>query len=161
MESLRVSLVRAELGDAHEIHEMQLTAFKPLLDKYQDFDINPGAEPIEKVLERLRQPFTHFYLIKLEGASIGAIRIVLKEDGERCRISPIFILPEYQNKGFAQQVFKEIEKIYAPKHGWELDTILEEAGNCHLYEKMGYSKTGKAEKIHDKMTIVFYQKPGN
>jgi len=39
-----------------------------------------------------------------------------------------------------------------------LDTILEEAGNCHLYEKIGYMKTGKTEVINEKMTLVFYEK---
>lgn len=41
---------------------------------------------------------------------------------------------------------------------WQLDTILEEKGNCHLYEKFGYRKTGKFEKISDIETIVFYEK---
>jgi hypothetical protein len=39
-----------------------------------------------------------------------------------------------------------------------LDTILQEAGNCYLYEKLGYKKTGKTEKINDKMDIVYYEK---
>ncbi len=33
-----------------------------------------------------------------------------------------------------------------------------EAGNCYLYEKMGYQKTEKIEKINDRMTLVFYRK---
>ena len=32
---------------------------------------------------------------------------------------------------------------------WELDTILQETGNCYLYEKMGYYQTGKTEKVID------------
>ena len=51
----------------------------------------------------------------------------------------------------------EAEKIHGDT-GWELDTILQEAGNCHLYEKMGYRQTGKTTVINDKMTLVFYQK---
>jgi hypothetical protein len=31
--------------------------------------------------------------------------------------------------------------------GWILNTILQESGNCHLYEKIGYRKTGEMEKI--------------
>ena len=41
---------------------------------------------------------------------------------------------------------------------WELDTILQEKGNCYLYEKMGYRQTGKTEVVNDKMTLVFYKK---
>lgn len=155
-----IALKRAALADAEEIHRMQVEAFNPLLDRYHDFELSPAAEPVERVQERLRQPFTHFYIVVLGGRPIGAVRIVLVDDGERCRISPIFILPGYQNRGYAQRVFKEIEKLYSPRQGWELDTILEEAGNCHLYEKMGYTRTGKAELIHEGMHIVRYEKPG-
>lgn len=45
--------------------------------------------------------------------------------------------------------------------GWELDTILEEEANCYLYEKMGYYKTGKVEKVNDKLTLVYYKKGKN
>jgi hypothetical protein len=67
-------------------------------------------------------------------------------------------LPEYQNKKIAQNVFKIIEEKYKPKNGWVLDTILQEQGNCHLYEKRGYRKTGKVEKINERMDIVYYEK---
>ena len=155
---MNIILKRANINDAIEIHKMQIASFKSLLEKYQDFDISPGAEPIDKIIERLNQNITHYYIIKMNNESVGAIRIVMKENGKRCRISPIFILPQYQNKGIAQNVFKKIEEIYKPDNGWELDTILEEKGNCHLYEKIGYRKTGKTDKINDKMTIIFYEK---
>ena len=28
-----------------------------------------------------------------------------------------------------------LERIYSESNEWELDTILQEQGNCHLYEK--------------------------
>ena len=37
-------------------------------------------------------------------------------------------------------------------------SILQEKGNCYLYEKMGYHRTGKIEKINEQMDIVFYEK---
>jgi GNAT superfamily N-acetyltransferase len=80
------------------------------------------------------------------------------EDGLTCRIAPVFILPEYQNGGIAQKVFKMVEEKYKPEKGWILDTILQEKGNCYLYEKMGYEKTGKMERIHENMDIVYYEK---
>jgi hypothetical protein len=67
-------------------------------------------------------------------------------------------LPEYQNKGIAQKVFEIIEEKYKPENGWCLDAILQETGNCYLYEKMGYNRTGKIEKINDRMGIVYYEK---
>ena len=35
---------------------------------------------------------------------------------------------------------------------------MEEAGNCHLYEKPGYKKTGKTQTINEKMILVFFEK---
>ncbi|WP_372633737.1 GNAT family N-acetyltransferase [Cohnella sp.] len=70
----------------------------------------------------------------------------------------MFILPEYQGRGIAQQVFAIIEQLYSEASAWELDTIEQERGNCYLYEKLGYKRTGKTEVINDKMTIVFYEK---
>ncbi len=59
--------------------------------------------------------------------------------------------------GLAQQAIKELERIYGPDN-WSLDTILQEKGNCHLHEKMGYQRTGNPEKINEQMDIVFYEK---
>ena len=49
-----------------------------------------------------------------------------------------------------------LEKANGEK--WELDTILQEKKLCYLYEKMGYQKTGKTEKIKDGMDLVYYAK---
>ncbi|WP_051207905.1 GNAT family N-acetyltransferase [Butyrivibrio sp. AE3006] len=87
----------------------------------------------------------------------GVVRVIDKADGSRKRISPIWIMKEYRNMGLAQQAFLEIERIYGADN-WCLDTILQEKGNCHLYEKMGYHRTGKIEKINEQMDIVFYEK---
>jgi GNAT superfamily N-acetyltransferase len=155
---MNINLVKATPENAQEIHQMQIKSFKNLLDKYKDYDISPGNENIEKVLARINQETTDYYLIKMENISVGAIRIIKLENGLKCRISPIFILPEYQNKGIAQKVFKIIEEKYKPEKGWVLDTILQEEGNCYLYEKIGYKRTGKIEKINERMDIVYYEK---
>ncbi len=55
LEKCNLRLVRAGVEDAAELHAMQVKAFQKLLDKYQDFDTNPGAESVEKVEARLRQ----------------------------------------------------------------------------------------------------------
>ncbi len=61
------------------------------------------------------------------------------------------------NKGLAQKAFEEVEKIHGHDN-WKLDTILQEEGNCYLYEKLGYKRTGLVENINDKMDIVYYEK---
>ena len=66
-------------------------------------------------------------------------------------------MPEYRGNGYAQAAIRAAEQIHGPRH-WSLDTILQEPGNLHLYEKMGYRQTGQRKMIHDGMDIVFYEK---
>ena len=144
---------RAGVEDAELIWNMQREAFADLLERYQDTETNPASEPIDKVIMRLKQSFTYFYLLESDGEVVGAIRVVYKqEEGKNKRISPLFILPKYWNKGFAQQAMLAVEEIHGSS-GWE-----QEKGNCYLYEKLGYQATGKQEQINERLTLVFYEK---
>ncbi|ATV69885.1 GNAT family N-acetyltransferase [Fusobacterium pseudoperiodonticum] len=155
---MKIELIRASLKDAKEIWKMQVKSFKNLLDKYQDFETNPASETILNVEMRLKQNFTFFYFIFIDNKKVGAIRVVdYKEKNKNKRISPLFILPEYRNKGIAQSVIKICEEIHG-NINWELSTILEEKGNCYLYEKLGYHPTGKIQVINDRLTLIFYHK---
>lgn len=152
-----VTLCRATLQDVEELHAMQVTAFRGLLEKYQDYSTSPAAEDVEKVALRLKQEFTYYYFIFLGDQKAGAVRVIDKKDGGRKRISPLYVLPKLQGQGIAQKAIRLCEAIHGAQC-WELDTILQEPGNCHLYEKMGYTKTGSTKTINENMTLVFYEK---
>ena len=66
-------------------------------------------------------------------------------------------MPEFQGKGIAQKAIRLCEEMHGNEN-WELDTILQESKNCHLYEKMGYRQTGKTEVINERLTLTFYDK---
>ncbi len=150
-------LQKVEYTDAEILWKMQVAAFSELLDRYHDYATSPANESLDRILIRLAQPSTYYYFIIDNGEKVGAIRVEDMKDGSRKRISPIFILKEYRGKGLAQAAITAVEKIHGSTH-WKLDTILQEKGNCHLYEKMGYHRTGKMEMINDRMTIVDYEK---
>ena len=153
-----IKLIAANLEDLNTILQMQKEAFSELYAKYQDTETSPSTEEYEDILFRINQTETTYYFITADNVKVGVIRIVDCKDGvTRKRISPIFIMPEYRNQGYAQQAIKEAERIHGKQH-WKLDTILQEKGNCYLYEKLGYHQTGKTEQINDKMTIVYYEK---
>ena len=155
---MEVTLLRANIDNAKELHAMQIEAFKELLYKYQDFDTSPANETVEKVETRLKQDFTFYYFICIGQQKVGAIRIIdKKENGKNKRISPIFILPAFQGKGIAQKAIRLCEEMHGNEN-WELDTILQEPENCHLYEKMGYRQTGKTKVINERLTLIFYEK---
>ncbi len=153
-----IKLIEAEYKDLDTILKMQIKAFSELYAKYQDTETSPAKEKYEDILYRFNQPETTYYFIMADNIKVGVIRVVDCKDGiTRKRLSPIFVMPEYRNMGYAQQAIKEAERIHGKQH-WKLDTILQEKGNLHLYEKLGYHQTGKTEQINDKMTIVYYEK---
>ena len=150
-------LVRATVSDCEKIWSLQIEAFADLLAKYQDYETSPGNEPKENIQAKLLDEFTFFYFIYLEDEIAGAVRVVDRKNGNRKRIAPIFIMKKFRNRGLAQKTFEEIERIHGSNH-WMLDTILQEEGNCYLYEKLGYKRTGKIEHINERMDIVYYEK---
>lgn len=156
---MKVTLENAAESDAPKIFNMQFEAFTPLLEKYQDHDTNPGNETVNCVIQRINNPKGHFLKILADGVLAGAINIVEKEELGYW-VSPLFILPEFQGKGLAQKAMILAEEQFPEAESWNLSTILEERGNCYLYEKLGYRKTGLSQKLNDKTTLVYYKKPG-
>lgn len=155
---MRIDLIRIGIADAQKLWKMQVEAFEDLYKKYQDTKTSPATENVEKIIMRLEQPFTYYYYIVVDGIEVGAIRVVDKKElGKAKRISPIFIMKEHRGKGYAQEAIRAVELIHG-ECDWELDTILQEKGNCYLYEKMGYKKTDTTEVINEKLTLVFYKK---
>lgn len=155
---MNMRLIKIGIDEAEDLWTMQVKSFLDLYEKYQDTETSPATEKIERIVNRLNQSFTYYYYIEADHVKVGAIRVVdFADEGKFKRISPIFILPEYRNRGYAQSAIKLAEDIHGA-FGWELDTILQEKGNCHLYEKMGYYQTGKTEKISDRLTLVSYRK---
>lgn len=152
-----VTLQRADASDAEQILQMQKASFAPLLERYQDYDLNPANETADRVRARLMQKETYYYYIVVYGEAVGAIRIVDAKDGSRKRISPLFVLPQHQNRGYAQAAIREAERLHGAEN-WELSTIMQEQGNCHLYEKMGYHRTGTPQIVSERMTLVQYEK---
>ncbi len=154
---MEISLSKADASDAAFIHEMQVKAFMPLLEKYKDYETSPANESVEQIRDRINQSFADYYMIKYFDIAVGGVRIV-KKDNKTYRVSIIFILPEHHGKGIAQQVFAIIEQRYKDAKKWELDSIIQEQRNCYLYEKLGYRTTGETKKINDNLTLVFYEK---
>ena len=154
---MKVKLIKTSKEDMNTIWLMQKEAFGGLLEKYQDHGISPASESYERIIEKYEMEGSFYYFISDSGVNVGVIRIIDEQDGSRKRISPIWIMSEHRNKGYAQAAIMEAERIHGADN-WSLDTILQEKGNLHLYEKLGYHRTGKIEKINDRMDIVYYEK---
>ncbi len=151
-----IELTRAIESDCIQIHQIQIHAFSKLLAKYHDYETSPAAEKPEDIYRRFIQDTTDYYLIRHMNALVGMIRVC--NYGNRCRISPVAILPEYQGMGYGKQAVIDVEKLYPKAKIWELDTIVQEENLCSFYEKLGYRKTGRTEKIQEGMDLAFFEK---
>lgn len=156
--NFNMKLVRAQVQDAEALWKMQIEAFSELYEKYKDTENSPATEPLDKMVMRLKQSFTYYYFIKVDDQIVGAIRVVDRKDNNvPKRISPIFIMKEYRGRGYAQRAIQLAEDIHGTSN-WELDTIQQEKGNCYLYEKKGYRRTGETKVVNERMTLIFYHK---
>ena len=154
---MALHLRKATVEDSKKIHQIQIDGFKNLLEKYKDYDTNPGAETIDKVKARFDFDSVDQYFICLNDEAIGYLR-VYRVDVYTVRLSQMFILPAFQGNGYAQAAMAQVEKLYPNAATWTLDTIKQEPKLRHLYEKMGYKLTGAEKNIKQGMDIVYYEK---
>ncbi len=156
----KTAVVLAKAGDERLIHEMKYTAFLPLYERYKDDATNPAVEPIEKVTAQIKSKDSDYYIVTFDSKPVGAVRVVKGvENGERVyRISPLFIIPEYQNKGIGKSVINMIIETYGQAGIWRLSAVKQEKNTCRFYEKCGFGPIGGEVSVNDKMTIQNYEK---
>ena len=144
------------------LHRLQVEAFMPLYEKYQDDDTSPVKESLKRVTEKIIEENSNFYFIVFRGEKVGGVRVRWHQGKKVYEnvnwISPIFIIPKFQNKGIASTVIEQLFDIYPDTIEWRLDTIKQERGNCHLYEKCGFVRVGEDIVVNEKMTLVDYVK---
>ena len=158
-----ITLVLATEEDAGKIHDMKYKAFLPLYEKYHDDDTNPAMERIEKVIWKIKREGNDYYLIYVGEEVVGAICIVQHRNADgfasdTFKISPLFVLPEFQNRGIGCAAILKVFEKYPQARIWTLDTIKQEEGNCYLYEKCGFVRVGVEKTINEAMTLVDYEK---
>ncbi|MBR4413452.1 MAG: GNAT family N-acetyltransferase [Lachnospiraceae bacterium] len=154
----RMFLEEVREEELEQLLEMQVESFMPLYEKYHD-ECSPAIESIEKIRARAAVPSRTYYFIVVDGARVGVINIGNNNPNEKevSFISPIFILPRYQNMGIGYTAIQKAFEMHPEVKTWKLDTILQEKGNCHLYEKCGFVRVGEEKIINDKMTLIDYE----
>lgn len=157
-----IELIPVTVDDAKLLHKLQIEAFMPLYEKYHDDATSPVKEPLEKIICKITEQNSEFYFIRFHGENVGGIRIRHYE-GEKVLknvswISPIFIIPPFQNKGIAGKIIQKMFELYPETIVWRLETIKQEGGNCHLYEKCGFGRVGSERAINERMTLISYEK---
>lgn len=143
--------------EAEPLFHIQRQAFLPLLVKYGDYGVNPASESPEVFRIKMTRTNTTPYAILRGGKPVGYVRVIMLAE-DTCKISALSVLPEYHGRGIAQEALKQIEALYPRTKVWTLDTVAQEAGNRHLYEKLGYSQVGEEHAVNVRMSLIDYRK---
>lgn len=151
-------VIKIEIYELLKAFSMQKKCFKPIYEKYYD-EASPYKESFAKFVSRTTKSSFQMYWIIDNSTKVGQIWIATKND--TAKLARLFVLPKYQNKGYAAKAIIDIEKLYSQYYHWQLDTIKEEKKNVHLYQKLGYKPNGKEKIINDKMTITEFEKEIN
>ncbi|MBR6476269.1 MAG: GNAT family N-acetyltransferase [Lachnospiraceae bacterium] len=154
----RIKLREVTEEEIPDLYDMQVKSFMPLYEKYHD-EGSPAIESIERVKKRFAVENRKYYFIMKDGARVGAINIGHNDPNEKkvAFISPIFILPEFQNRGIGYVAIQKAFETLPEVTTWKLDTILQEPANCHLYEKCGFVRVGEEKVINENMTLIDYE----
>ncbi len=154
----RVKLEPVKEDELTQVHQMQVESFMPLYEIYRD-EGSPAIEPFERIQRRAAVPNRRYYFIVKDGARVGVINLGHNDPNEKkvSFISPIFILPKYQNQGLGYVAIRKAFEMFPEVTTWKLETILQEPRNCHLYEKCGFVRVGEEKIINDKMTLIDYE----
>jgi len=141
-----------------EILRMYQLAFKPLFDRYHDVETTPYLETLTSLTEKAKQAETEYDFFEVDGCRVGMVRL-LAQSATTMRISPLLILPEYQNRGLAKLMLSALENHFPRVTCWQLDTIIEEPKLVHLYQRAGYQQLpDRCEVLQPGMTIGYFEK---
>ena len=150
-----VKLRRAAREDAPRILEMQRRAFAATYERFHDDATNPACEDEARILRRMDMPGSMYFVILYAGREAGAVRVA--REGGCARISPLFVLPEYQRRGLGMRALAYLRALMPEVGLWTLDTIAQLPGNCAFYEGMGFKRDGRVERIQPGMDAVGYE----
>ena len=99
-----------------------------------------GRDRKNKISKELKKPSTNILLMEYEHNIIGSILVT--HDGRKGWINRLAIAPQFRNKGLAQKLIAEAEKILI-QQGIEIIACLIEDWNeqsIKLFQKVGYKK---------------------
>ena len=104
-----MTIQTANIKDAEEILALQKLAYKSEAILHGDFQIPPLVETIDE----LKENFQTYVFLKAtaERKIVGSVR-VFQEDNT-CYIGRLMVHPEFQNRGIATKLLKEIEKRFS------------------------------------------------
>ncbi|WP_163103175.1 GNAT family N-acetyltransferase [Peribacillus alkalitolerans] len=143
-------IMRATVEDATAILSIQKLAYVSEAEIYGNYEI----EPLMQTVSDVEKAFDTHLILKylLNDILVGSVR-AYEKDGT-CYIGKLMVHPDFQNRGIAKELMKEIESLFEDAR-FELFTGSESKKNISFYEKIGY-KGYKTEKLAREDTVFLF-----
>lgn len=146
-------VTKAEKQDLSKILELQYLCYQSEAKLLDNWDI----PPLKQTLEEVENEYDKGIVLKVLDDNdniIGSVRI-RTVDGT-AYIGKLIVQPDWQGKGIATKLLKEIERI-CPCDRYELFTSTKSEKNIHLYENVGF-KVYRKETVSPELSMVYLEK---
>lgn len=153
---MNIQLIKATPSDLETIVQGQKRAFYECYQRYQDHEMSPYNMTVDMMRHIMENAF--LYKILDDGVFVGAIYVCDNPDSRHMKLHGIFIDPDYQDKGIGRIAIEQVERLHHEAISWVLETPHDLMRNHHLYEKLGYRKTGVVEVVNENLSIIHYRK---
>lgn len=149
-------LKKALFDDLEEILALQKLAYLSEAVICGDYSI----PPLTQTLDGIREDHKQQIILKavLDGRIIGSIR-AYEKDGI-CHIGRVIVHPEHQNRGIGKKLMRAIEEYFPECRTFSLFTGKKSLKNLHFYSSLGFLPV-REEYIHEGLTLIYLEKPGN
>lgn len=136
-----LTIARAALGDAEEIHAIKKLAFAEEGRLCGTTDIPPLQEELSTVERDIRM---HTVLVaRIDGRIVGSARG--HASGSSCDIRAVCVDPDYQGCGIGAALLRAIEQGHPEVAQFTLTTNTLVPGNVEFYERHGYHVDGHTQ----------------
>lgn len=146
-------IVRASLGDAPAILELQKVAYQSEATLYSDWTL----PPLTQTLAQITEEFAQSVVLKAVGAYGLAGSVRARQDADTCHIGRLVVRPELQGRGLGTRLMRHIEALFESAQRFELFTGSRSVGNLRLYERLGYRRV-REKIVSPAITLTILEK---
>ena len=147
------TLKKARVMDAHDLLNIQRSAFAKYSLKYGKFDADPCNMSLHRMEFNIRYRLGDYQKIMLGDQLIGGIFGFQLEEENVWKIAQFYILPEFEHLGFGSDAFSSYFNLHPEVKIWYADTIKQEEANLAFYKKFGF-KVIDEEEEHEGLSFV-------
>lgn len=143
---LDIKIVSAEISDSKILHNIAVTAFRDIYEKYRHYP--PGIACLDWHKEKIKDEDEIYYKILKDKIIIGGIYLI-NQPNQVMNFDFLFINKEFQGKGVGSYIIKSIELRHKNIKKWECVTAYKSFEIHRFIEKYGYRKIREFKPVEN------------